>query len=760
MHQTFEEALNIAGFPSGRTKQEKVFKAFRAGKHVILKAPTGWGKTFAVNAALGEGHHIYSLPLRVLVDSLAQATNKFDLYECIAHHGQERNHPFLDPGDDPENPYRLVYTTLDQTLSAFLGIPIGVSVRQGNILPAVIDNSHLIFDEFHLFEPEKSWATALFALQRSKKTCVVLTATLSDFMLNFLEYFLSNKTVRGKEYGVEVIVADRPFVNNKQIVKGDGFKNIEGLELGNRTIIIRNDIESAKEIAKKLRENEKIDQTVYLLHSELLTSDRKKTESQVQTVFGEDSTEQGILVATQVVEAGIDITCDVMHTDLCPPSSFIQRIGRNARYEEDKEGKIIWHPVEHAGPYRSQKKMIEELEAYLKGKNVLDEETEQEIINLSESFDKNQVEYFEQRDAREVDRLRATRPYSAYRDMIRSINNMNVAIGTDLNLSYNFISVARSKFYTEKSFFYKAAKEKPSKFGVYNSELQEVVPTTNLETADFILLDPEYVGYKKDYGFTLDELGGAEKFINHEKDTFTVFKYEDETYEEHLNRLFNKRTTVSWMFDHLIEHPMIRTEENADFITGFLIWAHDIGKLNLEWQQAHQVGVHEIPLAHTDDKGTHQRIKRPPKHAWISAWVVLDYLINIFGKDQAGQKLVKAVFWTIADHHGYSDNLSVDDLKPYKIGYLDYLTEMGENYNWIDEEWSIIISDNLEIKESDREDIRRNFNALKMNPDDDHSLYFMLSYILRKCDQKATELVSTELTKEKNANMSNRSNFV
>lgn len=45
MHQTFQEALNKADFPSGREKQEKVFDAFRAGKHVILKAPTGWGKT-------------------------------------------------------------------------------------------------------------------------------------------------------------------------------------------------------------------------------------------------------------------------------------------------------------------------------------------------------------------------------------------------------------------------------------------------------------------------------------------------------------------------------------------------------------------------------------------------------------------------------------------------------------------------------------------------------------------------------------------
>src|SRR5699024_10841426 len=145
-----------------------------------------------------------------------------------------------DPGDDPDNPFRLVYTTLDQTLSAFLGIPIGVSLRQGNILPAVVDNSHLIFDEFHLFEPEKSWTTALFALQRAKKNCVVLTATLGDYMLKFLKEFLATTDI-GQEYGVEVIEADRPFVNKKELAKGDGFENIEDIEVGRRTIIIKND---------------------------------------------------------------------------------------------------------------------------------------------------------------------------------------------------------------------------------------------------------------------------------------------------------------------------------------------------------------------------------------------------------------------------------------------------------------------------------------------------------------------------------------
>ena len=754
MHKSFQEALNRAGFPEGREKQDHVFDAFRAGKHIILKAPTGWGKTFAVNAALGDGHHIYSLPLRVLVDSLADATNEFELYESVAHHGQERNHPFLDPGNDTKNPVRLVYTTLDQTLSAFLGIPIGVSLRQGNLLPAVIDNSHLIFDEFHLFEPEKSWTTALFALQRSALNCVILTATLSDYMLSFLEEFLS-KTSVGKEYGVEVIEADRPFVNKKELVKGDGFKDLENLEIGDRTIIIRNDIQSAKDTATLLRNSDKIDKPVYLLHSELLSNDRRSIENTVKEIFNENSDEPGILVATQVLEAGIDISCDVMHTDLCPPASFIQRVGRNARYEGEK-GKIIWHQTDRIGPYRSQKKLIQKLGDFLEINIVLQEKTEQEIVNLSIPFDEEQVSKFKQRNVREVDRLRSQRDYSAYREMIRAIDNKNVAISTNLNQAHHFVSVSSSKFYNQEGFFYKAAREYPSKYGVYDSDRNEAVLTTRFESADFILLDPEFVGYQENYGFSFYELGGFEKFIDDSKNKQTFYDYEYETYEEHINRLYQKLMTVSWMVNHLAEHKLISSRKNAAFVSKFLVWAHDLGKLATQWQEAHQVSLNDVPIAHSEKDGKFSRIKRPPKHAWMSAWIVLDYLKYRFGESTEGVELTKSVFWAIADHHGYSDNLRKKDIKPYEIGFLDYLDEMTKRNSWIENDWNSSILKPIQINEADTHTIHLQLSSesMKLQQSDDLSLYFMCSYILRKADQNATELVSIKKEVEKTRNES------
>ena len=215
MVETFNDALKAANFSSERDGQRRVFEAFRAGKHVILNAPTGWGKTFAVLAALSQKHALYSLPLRVLVDSLVDDANKFKIRRCAAHHGARKEHAFLDKGDNLDNPIECVFTTLDQSLSAFLGIPIGVSLRQGNILPAVIDASHLVFDEFHLFDATRSWTTALFSLQRSKHNGIILTATLSNVILDFLVETLSRT-----DCGVELIQGERPFHNSKKLKKG------------------------------------------------------------------------------------------------------------------------------------------------------------------------------------------------------------------------------------------------------------------------------------------------------------------------------------------------------------------------------------------------------------------------------------------------------------------------------------------------------------------------------------------------------------
>ncbi|MEI6047000.1 MAG: HD domain-containing protein, partial [Chloroflexota bacterium] len=52
-----------------------------------------------------------------------------------------------------------------------------------------------------------------------------------------------------------------------------------------------------------------------------------------------------ILVATQVIEVGLDINCENLHTELAPANSILQRAGRCARYEGNTGHVYIYPPL-------------------------------------------------------------------------------------------------------------------------------------------------------------------------------------------------------------------------------------------------------------------------------------------------------------------------------------------------------------------------------------------------------------------------------
>jgi CRISPR-associated endonuclease/helicase Cas3 len=736
----FKDALRLAKFDAGRPGQNQVFDAFRSGKHVILHAPTGWGKTFAVVAALGEGHTVYSLPLRVLVDSLVRDANNFNLRRCAAHHGSRKEHAFLDRGDDPANPIECVFTTLDQSLSAYLGIPVGVSIRQGNILPAVIEASHLVFDEFHLFEPSRSWTTALLALRQSRQNGILLTATFSDIMVEFLVEVLG-----ATQRGVELVQAPRPFMNIKIVRPGRGFASARELVLGERTIVIRNQIEWAKETAGSLRRDSRVQGRVYLLHSELLPEHRRMVETEVTEVFGKRGAGPAVLVATQVVEAGIDITCDVLHTDLCPPSSFIQRIGRCARFEGER-GQIFIHPVESSSPYSGAEEEMKRLAVHFDKEKEITPEVERAVCNLSEESDRQAIARFRQASSSTVDQVRVERNYAAYAEMIRNINNVNVAIGTSPEQQYRFISVAQSKF--QGSGTYAGLPATFVEIDFDRKVLRRVARTTEkLRGSDFILLDPDAIGYEPEVGFMIGEPRGEQHFLDSTARTRRRNEYTQEhaePYHEHLETLMKYRPVCQWMVERLADH--VGGLERANYLADFVIWAHDLGKLNVAWQRAHGVPENRVPIAHSGRDFPRQR--QPPAHAWVSAWSVRRFLWDQLLIGTRFQHLHRPVFWALADHHGYSLNQRQrESFEPYRLGFLGYLDAMADAEAWRGKNWNRTILEH-EVRASDVDEVFRFMEQEHLQTRDATAVYYMLSYILRRSDQLATAEVSTTIVEE------------
>ena len=154
-----------------------------------------------------------------------------------------------------------------------------------------------------------------------------------------------------------------------------------------------------------------------LLHSRFLQSDRKGHEEWLQREFGSNKTEyeveSAILVATQVIEVGVDITSQKLHTELAPAASVIQRAGRCARYQhEDGDVYVYKLPVgDNArvqyAPYQEHQDICERTWAAIQTQSsrVFDFGLELDIVNEAHGPS----------DTLALSQLRASRHYLAQR---------------------------------------------------------------------------------------------------------------------------------------------------------------------------------------------------------------------------------------------------------------------------------------------------------------------------------------------------------
>lgn len=339
--------------------QLKVMEVLLAGKNVILSVPTGAGKTWAsimpfLVALENENIHfpkkmIYSLPLRTLANSIHEDVSKI-VEGASIQTGEYKDDIYF------END--IIFSTIDQTLSNFLCFPLPLSHRQSNINAGALIGSYLVFDEFHLLDEKLSMATTIGTLKMlgNLSRCCIMTATLSDRFMQSLKHEL------GETY--EIITLDdfpqdriligslKPEINKKRINVIDEPITAERIfkKHNEKSIVICNRVEKAQEIYNQLiqKKTESTDSEnikIVCLHSRLFEKDRKQKEEILKSHFGKNANNESIiLIATQVIEAGMDISCEVMHSEISPISSFLQRAGRCARFDS-QTGEIFIYDV-------------------------------------------------------------------------------------------------------------------------------------------------------------------------------------------------------------------------------------------------------------------------------------------------------------------------------------------------------------------------------------------------------------------------------
>lgn len=708
---------------------------------------------------------IYSTPRRTLVNSLYQDISdeikkgQFDKdYDVTIQTGEKKEDRYFN-GD-------IIFTTFDQSLSSALSMPISLSNRLGNINVGAVFSSYLIFDEFHLFDLEGSYTTTVLLLEKLKDKVpfCIMTATISEEKIEGLEKKLDAKVIRAdkKEYLEDIITQKgkerRVFANNEKLDAAKILNLHKAIDdTSKKSIVMCNRVDNAQQIYQELKvkerkEGEDID--LFLIHSRFLDEDRKEKEEKIKKKFAKDNNKSNvILVSTQVIEVGIDITSHIMHTEISTIDSFLQRIGRCARYQNQK-GEVYIYDVLNEGnskylPYNEEAtlktfKALKEIDG-----EILTSELSQKIIDrvYSEETDIDAIANQKVEGTRNEFIIKSWQQpdKKQFKELIRNVVGCNIIIHdwvVDKLSPYNFESMSLSPWTLRKEV--KEIREETDEWLVKevieradDSEVKytyRAIEVDKIYPNNLYILNPDYFAYDKEKGLLFNQSGKKfDKLPSDNREFDYDQAYKEESYLEHIERMKEEISELEQEMEYaivLIKEEYNLSEQDFRDIVEFTIWAHDLGKLQEDWQLAHVREKHDF-VAHA------KRTKKPPSHAAESLSIVLllldDFVFNYLNKAEV---VVDIVGKAIVSHH----SLKIKGTSQCKIDKkaIDYLNEINQDF--FEEDIAEFISSNgiEQIGEIDLlDDIRVRKTA-------EYLFYFVLVRLLRLSDQRATKKLNQE----------------
>jgi len=402
--------------------QVRVAAKLLEGRNVILRSPTGSGKTEAALApyivARVNNHPTFPFktmmasPMKTLAKGIhkrAQGLVKKLRLDVRLHTGEDQGAPLLE-GD-------ILVTTIDQLISNYAHIPLSMSSGRANIGAGAVISSYIVFDEFHLLDPKRAFQTALLMIKQLQGITpfLLMTATLSSKMLEQLAEHCNAVIIEPTQEELAAIPSQRKTRHIKRVNQTLTAEAVAATHQ-RRSLAICNTVSRAQALYAALTSlkdggHDRLQGTrIELIHSQFLPSDRAKKEEQLEQWMGKNSRENIILIATQAIEVGINISSENLHTELCPANSLLQRAGRCARFEGETGTMYVYDlPLDSRDekrilPYRELK---EELEATWNAletlENPMDFTSEAKLINLV--HEARDLEYLQDAKASELAHL-------------------------------------------------------------------------------------------------------------------------------------------------------------------------------------------------------------------------------------------------------------------------------------------------------------------------------------------------------------------
>lgn len=336
----------------------------------LIRISTGFGKTQGV--ACSWVYHrlvqknlawpqrlVWCLPMRVLVDQVVQelqeVVNRLSLQIAVTPlmGGQNTGDWFL----YPERPAILVGTQ-DMLLSRVLNHGYGSGRARWPVEYGLLHNDALwVMDEIQLMDVGLATSAQVQAYRDHDQAKGLrpsytwwMSATLQPQWLKTVDtedrhaewtrdpLLVPRAEQSGGLWKVGKSLATSEIGTSKSDVKSFAQKILEGhaeadaSNQGRITLVVCNTVDRAVETYDALRAAGRKD-GIELIHSRFRPHERKPwRDAFLNRTACEDKSADRIIVSTQVVEAGVDISACFLVTELAPWPSLVQRFGRCARY--------------------------------------------------------------------------------------------------------------------------------------------------------------------------------------------------------------------------------------------------------------------------------------------------------------------------------------------------------------------------------------------------------------------------------------------
>jgi len=336
----------------------------------LLRVPTGFGKT--AGTVLSWAYHrvvrkdarwpmrlVFCLPMRVLVEQTEGAikgwfeSSGLDV-PVVTLLGGRRESGWLEAPDRPV----VVVGTQDMLLSRALARGYGSPRGLWPMEMGMLHNDALwVVDEVQLMDVGLATTAQLHAFRRDDEQhgraplrpsfTWWMSATLQPSWLNTVDFA---PQVAEAPIGVTRMEAPQRegglWEVRKQLERRTDIATPEDVAAlakerhrpGTLTLVIVNTVDRAKKVEAALAKA-KTSAEVRLVHSRFRGAERRAWDflrrDAVPGAAGR------MVIATQVVEAGVDISASLLVTDLAPWSSLVQRFGRCARYEGESGHTVV-----------------------------------------------------------------------------------------------------------------------------------------------------------------------------------------------------------------------------------------------------------------------------------------------------------------------------------------------------------------------------------------------------------------------------------